>query len=699
MKTGKSPPLSVRKAPVRAEGPVTLDPKTRSVDFIAATERRVRMFDWDLGEIDEILLMKGAVLPESRQIPLLDTHSRYGIEDVLGSARDLRVEGDRLIATATFSSVPRADEALTKIAEGHLTDCSVGYRVSDYTTVKKGEKAVIGGRTWEGPVRVVTSWIPKELSVCPIGADTAAKARSEGGEAVCVEVNPLTQRQQKEEAMNEALRKLLETRGLAKEATEEEAWAFYVTFSSGAAAEPLAQGGQRNDGGATLDEAAVRLATRARIDDESKRIQREETERCIEIRRTCEEFGMTDLADTLIDENVKLPEARRQIIEAVKARARATGLDGAGAFSVKVGADERDKSRAAAVDAVCLRASVAVDKLEHKQGNDFASMTLFELARTRMAMFGQPVKGLTKMELFQRALSTSDFANILADAANKALIEGFDLAEESYQEWVDTTGRLNDYKPHQFSRASESPAFSEVNPDGGEYAYGKMSDKKETVTAKDYGVIVAFTRAAMINDDLGALSDVRTKIGAEAAATWGDLCYNVLTTNPTMGDGIALFHASSHGGNLVTTGAIPSVTTLNTAAKIMATQKGLLGSRALNVRPIYILGGYGQKGTIDQLVATTSPVAVGSLATPTKNPWAYLVPVYDARLDAYASGAPWFLAGRKGLTVKLFTLDGNMVPVLETKAGWEVDGMEIKARISGAAAAVDFAGLFQNDGA
>jgi hypothetical protein len=51
------------------------------------------------------------------------------------------------------------------------------------------------------------------------------------------------------------------------------------------------------------------------------------------------------------------------------------------------------------------------------------------------------------------------------------------------------------------------------------------------------------------------------------------------------------------------------------------------------------------------------------------------------------------------MTVKLFTLNGNMVPVIESQAGWAVDGMEFKCRITAAAKAVDWRGLFYNDGA
>ena len=65
-------------------------------------------------------------------------------------------------------------------------------------------------------------------------------------------------------------------------------------------------------------------------------------------------------------------------------------------------------------------------------------------------------------------MTSADFSNILADVANKAMLEGFEQAEESYDLWCDTSGRVNDFREHVFARASEAPSLVEINPDGGE---------------------------------------------------------------------------------------------------------------------------------------------------------------------------------------------------------------------------------------
>ena len=93
--------LSYRSIECRA--PSTLDEQKRSVQFVIATETPVRMFDWETGEVvPEVLLAKGCVMP--RQVPLLDTHSRWSTSDVLGSVRNRKIEETQVAGTAFFSS-------------------------------------------------------------------------------------------------------------------------------------------------------------------------------------------------------------------------------------------------------------------------------------------------------------------------------------------------------------------------------------------------------------------------------------------------------------------------------------------------------------------------------------------------------------------------------------------------------------------
>jgi len=76
--------------------------------------------------------------------------------------------------------VPESEAAFKKVIQGHLTDVSIGYYVREAVTIRAGQKKSVDGRLWAAgavPLRVCTKWSVIELSLTPIGADTAAKVR------------------------------------------------------------------------------------------------------------------------------------------------------------------------------------------------------------------------------------------------------------------------------------------------------------------------------------------------------------------------------------------------------------------------------------------------------------------------------------------------------------------------------------------
>ena len=148
---------------------------------VLASENPVMMFDWSRGEeIPEVLAMSGMrIRGERDQIPLLDTHARQSIDDVLGSARNIEVDGDRVRGEINYDDGPDGAKARRKVEAGHVTDLSIGYRVSPEATMyaREGETIEFAGRTYPGPVALRTSWEMHEVSLVPIGADEQAKMR------------------------------------------------------------------------------------------------------------------------------------------------------------------------------------------------------------------------------------------------------------------------------------------------------------------------------------------------------------------------------------------------------------------------------------------------------------------------------------------------------------------------------------------
>ena len=157
-----------------------------------------------------------------------------------------------------------------------------------------------------------------------------------------------------------------------------------------------------------------------------------------------------------------------------------------------------------------------------------------------------------------------------------------------------------------------------------------------------------------------------------------------------MADGNPLFHA-----NLGTAGTI-SETTLAEAYRLFGNQRGLEG-RQISVLPRYIITPPGVRSVeARKNVTATTPNAVAGV-----NAFANrLEPIEEARLIPAAGPDPWFLAADPSRidTIEFAYLEGQQGVYTETRSGFEVDGIEIKARHDFAAKAIDWRGLFRNAG-
>lgn len=181
-------PISVRTLTLRAD---SINADARSVDAVLATGDLVGAFDMNRWEvIDEILLLDGLVMPP--QLPLVDTHpeARLGhalnvtTDELHGSVRSIRREGDTLVGTLVFASDAKSDIRWGKVRDGHLRDVSLGYLVTEAATVQPYRSREINGRQYKAgkrPLRIGLRSLGRELSLTVIGADSRTKIRSSAG--------------------------------------------------------------------------------------------------------------------------------------------------------------------------------------------------------------------------------------------------------------------------------------------------------------------------------------------------------------------------------------------------------------------------------------------------------------------------------------------------------------------------------------
>lgn len=628
-------------------GPSTFDEKTNSVKAIATTEKPARVFDYSQYDfVDEVLRVDGCVLPDSGRVPLLDSHSRYGVASVLGSAgefSDSDVNGFKAKeATVVYSKTDEGASAAQKTMEGHLTDYSVGYQVLESFWVPEGQKQMIAGDEYEGPLKVVTKWKLKELSATPIGADEYAKARSEN--------HNFKERKMAEKKEPETLK----TKKPPVVDPEE--------------------GKKTVLGGITSEEAT-------KVADDAVRAERERTQ---QIRSRCQAAGLDEATtNDFVDRGLKVDEASQEIFTIL-----AKDNPPVGSGRTEIVADAQDKFRAAAVDGISLRAGLTVEKPAAGY-EDFRGRGLLRIAEECLEVSGVNVRSLGKLELAAAAMgmgvrgipssSTSDFSMIMSNVANKRMLKSWESAAVTWDIFCNVVDAA-DFKPMQGIDISALPILDLID-ENGEYNDVKMTEGGESYVVKTHGNMFKLNRHMIINDDLRVFLKIPSMFGGAAKRTINSAVFSLLNSSPVMADGSALFHVN-HKNIVVANSGIPSVDSLSEGRKLMRQFMDPGGRQALNLTPKILVAGSKHETNTD-VILTSAAIPEDSKSSGVINPFkAKMVPVIDSAQDAYDEDA-WFLFPEKTASdaLEVAFLDGVQTPYLEDMVDFDTDGIKFKCRI------------------
>ena len=547
-------------------------------------------------------------------------------------------EARKCKAKVRFDNDPDSDKIFQKVLSGSLKGVSVGYMVSRWEDIDEGEVSS-DGRV-QGPACVATRWQPYEVSITPIPADAAVGV----GRAV-------------------------ETP--AAETTEE-------TDQSAAQ-----EDNKRSE--ESVEEKTVVTPAVPEVNQEEVRAQATaaERQRTAEITAMCREFDKDP--QPYIQKGDSVEQVRAAMLEVLKAERGAVS-------QTQVVADEADKFRAAAADAIALRAGLKVEKAA-PGAMEMRGMKLMDLAREcverstgKRAGYGDP------MSLVRDAITgTSDFPTLLSNVANNSMAQAYLAAPATFESWT-RRGSLSDFKTAtrvRLSEAGELAALTEL----GEYQHDAITEAGETVKLKTYGKRFSISRQAIINDDLSALASMPQKYAQGARRMVNNMAYAILNVPPTLSDAKALFHADHK--NLGTAGLI-SIAALGEAQGKMKRQTNIGGKEALNIQARYLIVPPEQFVLASQIVGSSVD---GTKTNAIINPFFNgLTIISDAALTDTKA---WFLAADPSQvdTVEINYLNGVETPMLESRIGFDVDGIEYKIRLDVGVSALEYRGLFKNAGA
>lgn len=655
------------------------DAPLATAQMVFAAGASVRRYDWmrERRFLEELVVEPGAMRLDRmrRGAPLLNTHSSYDLEDVLGVVDSPSIDAGQGLCNVSFSRRESVAGYVQDVADGIIRNVSVGYVRHRIEMVAPA----VEGADW---VYRVVDWEPYEVSLVPIPADMDCQVRT------------ITEPKAGERALRTFPCEFIEQRshqasptvGISAENPSERSL-MPQALAAGGTATPSAE------------VPAVAVAQPTVVVD----VAAQAAQRAGDIAELCVRHNVAQLATALIRGGQTVEQARAAVLDELAVRDAASG--GHRNVQVQTVRDETQVRMAGLEQAILHR--VAASTQLDDNGRQYRGMSLLEMGRDFLEASGVNTRGFDRLALATRMLTfrapgymgTGDFSSLFANVANKRLRNAYDENPGTYGIWARRAPNAPDFKNISVVQLSGAPDLLQTN-EHGEFKYGTMTDGAETYAVITYGRICSLTRQAIINDDLRGFDRLVSAFGNSARRLENRTVYSQLTANAALADGAALFHAATHNNLGTGGGSALAISSLTTGRTAMRLQKGMQ-LEELNIAPSYLIVPAALEQSAYQFTSTQYvPATKAEINEFRTGGRTALEPVVEPLLDA-SSATAWYLAAQNSQvdTVEYCYLDGAEGPVIESEMGFDVDGISYKCRLDFAAKAVDYRGLYKSAGA
>lgn len=601
----------------------------------------------------------------SKARPILKDHDPG---KVVGHTTAVKINAGSIRADGLVSGTnDYAKEVVASSAQGFPWQASIGASVERLVEVDRGEKVQVNGRTFTGPLVVARQSTLKEISFVALGADDTTSAR--------VAAN---QHNSQLETITMGFEAWLEAQGLKlADLSEDSVSKLQATYDQ-------IQAMSQNDDADAGDDAVAGDAADIQADAKQAIADlRAEQKRIASVNAVAKDHP--EIAAQAIEKGWSPERAELQVLRAARPQAP----------NVNVGAGRGPAvSEDVVTAAICMAGNLKDVESEFDEktldaaharykGRIGLQEVLMEAANANgyagSMSFRRDPRGILEAAFSQGVqaaggFSTMSITNVLSNTANKFLLQGYNAIESTWRE-ISTTRSVSDFKQVTSYNLIGDLEYDEVGA-GGEIKHGTMSDEQFTNQAKTYAKMLAITRQDQINDDLGALTAVPTRLGRGAGLKANKVFWTEFLDNTSF------FTAGN--SNLETSNAL-SIGGLTTAELAFLDQKtpenadGATGS-PLGISPSILLVPNALNVTASQLMASTQVNEqavvddVNRVEVPNSNPHAGKFRVVrssylnDSTLGGAYSATTWYLlANPMDLpTIEVAALNGRVEPTVET---------------------------------
>ena len=516
-------PALTRRAVVR---PGSVNPEKRTAEVIWTTGARVLRGFWDK-YYEELSLDPSSVRMGrlNNGAPLLNAHDGFDARSVIGVVESAKLDGKQGTATVRFAKAADdadADAIFRKVQDGIIQNVSVGYRIYKLEKIEDGAETI--------PVMRATDWEPYELSVVPMGADDGAGFRaSDRAPNPCVFVAQPEEKRTMETPVNPT--------------------------PPAAAAAPAAAPAPE-DASRSAEVAATERAAKAELE--------------LGIRQLVRRAKLGDaFADELVKTSLTLDAARVAVLDKLAAAdEQVRTVQHLGAEITDDAADRFQRGGAAWL----FQKAMVADRLRDAQKaqptneafksieldpGEFRGFSLLDLARSSLERHGVKTRGMDKMTLVARAFTyrggyntTSDFAVLLENVMHKTLLSAYATTPDTWSRFC-AVRSASDFRAQNYYRNGSFGVLDGLN-EHGEFKSKAIPDgEKSSFSVGTKGNIIALSRQAVVNDDMGAFSDLASRVGRAAKFSIEVDVYALIALNsglgPNQADTHPLFYSTRFG--------------------------------------------------------------------------------------------------------------------------------------------------------
>ena len=550
---------------------------------------------------------------DRQNIPIrLDHNPKQGV----GHTDRVSIDSGQVVAEGLISrDTSWARDVIKSGKNGFPWQASIGAEIITAEFIPNGNQIQVNGRTFDGPLYVIRKSILKEISFVDNGADTNTSAQ--------VAAQSKDKNKMKEKTMQK------ETTDLKAKEVKEEIQAPETHTCQCKNKTP-----EKVEAVAATDPVVEMCKS---VAAETKRIQA--------IRDVCD-GKHTDIEAKAIEEGWDVTKCELEVLRASRPKAPAVHtqkvihtpqiFEAVALMSSGIGSTRLE----AMYDAPVLEAA---DKLRGIGIQEFCEQVVGQ----QLPRFRRDASGW-----LQAAFSTTSLPGILSNIANKMLLEGYNYIEDAWRQ-ICKIASVNDFKEHSRYRMTGAFKFEQVGADG-ELKHGKLDEMKYGQKADTHGIMFALTRQMIINDDMGAFTDIPRQIGMGAAEAIADAVWSLLLSNPNS------FFAAGNKNYLAGADTALSVDAL-TAAEILFGEQTKPNGRPLGIGPRILLVPIALKVIAQQLMKSVdlNETTTANKAKPKSNPHAGK---FDVVSSAYLANASFTGASSKAWY--LFA-DPNRLPALE----------------------------------